>query len=241
MRRPLVAPWLITLLLAALLSPAWAEPSLTTMAEQLDNGRPQEALATAQKLRKSGQTSFGLAYNEGLAWRDLGDPARARAAFEQALWLNPRHLATRRHLQELRLQLGLPSLTDEVRGTPWWRQNEVEVALCLPGLALWLLVLGARRRGTAVSTRAALSLLALGGALALGVLLSAPPARRAVVVEKGVQRLPRPSPEQPGKEIPMGQMVQVLEARGHYVQVRSGDGQTGWVRQPQVVEFTLPD
>ncbi len=81
-----------------------AEPFITTGARAawrlawvevaLNQGCPEEALAIVQELRRrSGRPATGaeshfvarLRYHEGLAWRALGEPDRARRCFEAAL------------------------------------------------------------------------------------------------------------------------------------------------------------
>lgn len=233
-------PTLLTLLLFLSLGTARAQNAFEESVAALREGRDREALAACQRLDQAGRSSFGSLYNEGLAYRNLGDIGRARASFERALLLAPHDLDTRRRLRELDNQLGEKLLSRDALGTPVWKQSQAEVLLLLPGLALLVLAIGARSRGKRPAPTAILALTT--GGLALGGLiwLTSPAEHRAVVVDGAAQLLPAPEPGKPGEKVPAGQLVEVLGKSEHYLEVRLGDGSTGWLRQAQLVELDLP-
>lgn len=226
---------LLLLLFACLMLPAWSAPTLDDAAEALKSGNDRKALAICGKL----PVSFGTLYNQGLAWRNLGDLPKARVSFEKALLLRPQDLATRRRLREIDGRLGEKVLALDVRSTPWWSQSQVEILLLLPGLAMLGLGLNARRGGGLPLAPTALIWLTALGLTAL-VWWTAPPAQRAVVVDSGAQLLPGPSPDSPGETLPGGVLVQLLEQRNHYAKVKLGDGKTGWLRQAQLEKLAVP-
>lgn len=221
--------------------PAWAEPSLSPteglvqMAQALRSGQPEEALELGFEL----PASHGLFYNRGLAWRELGDLARARASFERAVLLSPRDLATRRRLREVQAQLGGKTTSLDVRPTPWWSQNQAELLLVVPGLAFVVLGLAARRKRRELPRGPALGIGLSWVALAGLVLTTAPPPQRAVVVESNAHLLPAPGPENPGQQLPAGVRVEVLQKNDLFVQIALGDGTTGWLRHPQLEELSI--
>ncbi len=212
----------------------WAKPSFEQIVEALKLGNDRKALESSQALEKAGESSFGLFYNQGLAWRNLGDLPQARASFEQALLLRPHDLSTRRRLREVETKLGPKVLALDVRGTPWWSQSQAEVLLLLPGVALLGLGLRSRWKKRALPP-VPTALLWIGG-LGLVALFAAtaPPVQRAVVIDKSAPLLPAASPEKPGEAIPGGVLVEVLEQRDHYVKVSLADGKTGWLRLAQL-------
>jgi hypothetical protein len=229
------------LLLLALLamSPVRAQ-DFPSAVEALGKGHDQEALAILRRLDQAGHSSFGSLYDEGLAFRNLGQTARARACFERALLLRPHSLATRRRLQELEGRLGPKVAELDVTGTPWWKANEVELLVVLPGLIMLGLALKARRKGRRPAETPMLVLF-LGGVALLGLVMwNSPAPNRAVVVDQSAQLLPEPQPDKAGEALPAGVMVDVLEQQGHYLKARLGDGRSGWLRTAQTVELTLP-
>ncbi len=233
-------PLLLSLLLFLSLTPVMAQNDFEESVTALREGRDREALAACLRLDQAGQSSFGSLYNEGLAYRNLGDIGRARASFERALLLTPYDLDTRRRLRELDNVMGEKVVSRDVLGTPVWKQSQAEVVLLLPGLALLVLALGCRSRGKRPAPTAVLGLTV--GGLGLGALiwLTSPAPLRAVVVDGSAQLLPEPEPGKPGEKVPASQLVEVLEQSDHYRKVRLGDDSTGWLRQGQLIELTPP-
>jgi tetratricopeptide (TPR) repeat protein len=232
--------YLSYLLAVLLLVPAWAQPDFEASVQALRDGQDQAALTICQQLEQAGQASFGSLYNQGLALRNLGDAARARASFERALLLKPHDLATRKRLREIDAQLGEKVISKDVRGTPWWRAHEAELMLIFPGLLMLAMGVAWRQKGTRPSATPMLTVLLGGLGLMALVLLTSPPQHRAVVVEKTAHLLPEPQPGKAGVAVAAGTLVEILERSDHYLKVRLGDDQTGWLRKPQVVELTLP-
>jgi tetratricopeptide (TPR) repeat protein len=231
------------LLLVALLLlpvPAWALPDLDSVVKALQEGRHQQALAACQEIEQSGRASFGSLYNQGLALRNLGDLPRARASFERALLLNPHDLATRKRLREIDAELGPGVRAASTLGTPWWSANESELLLLLPGALLLGLVLTARLRGQRPAATPTLVLLLAGLGLIGMIVLTAPARERAVVIAKDAQLLPEPRPDKPGKTVPAGCLVDITGRSEHYIEIRTGAGDSGWLRSAQAQELTLP-
>lgn len=226
--------FLFCLLFLVLQTPVWGqevdpgqdEALFRSAVVQLGQGEEQKALGN---LNRIGEDSFGSFYNKGLAYRNLGDLPRARAYFEKALIVSPRSLATRRRLRELRGRMDSEMPQLDTRWTPWWSQSEAEVLLLLPILALFAMaILRRRERQVPRSATAGTVVLALG--LGLAFWLTNPPAHRAVVVEGSAQLLPAPESGKSGSPLMAGQMVEVLDSRKHFLEIRLGDGRQGWVR-----------
>lgn len=223
----------IVLLALLLTSPLWAETQFRDLSQALARRDYSQAIAVSQRLEKEGGGSLGLYYNQGLAYRDLNQLARARASFEKALLYSPRDLETRRRLREIRGKLS-PELADsEVKGTPWWTSQEGSLALVIAALLVLSLGLG-RRAGRLVGGHP------LGLSLALLLLAASllawqnPPAKRGVIVSKSAKLLPQPEGDASGPALPDGLMVEVLQQKGHFLQIREGSGNQGWVRQAEL-------
>lgn len=232
--------FLTCLLALSLLAPAWAAGDFEASVEALNQGHDQEALAACQRLDEAGEATFGSLYNEGLALRNLGQPARARAAFERALLLNPHDLATRRRLQEVETKLDSKVATLNVRGTPWWKPHEAELMVVLPGLIMLVLAGVARAQGKRPGETPMLVLVVCALGLLTLVAWTAPARERAIVVDKSAALLAEPAPGKAGEALPAGVMVDILERSDHYLKVRLGDDRTGWLRGTQVVELAPP-
>ena len=232
----------VLLLLLLLWLPAWAQPrsDFAATVQALREGRDGDALAACQALEQAGQASFGSFYNQGLALRNLGDIPRARAAFERALLLEPHSLAARKRLREIDGALGQAVTSRDVRGTPWWSANEAELLLLLPGLLLLGMGMLARLRKTPPAATPALALLLLGLASVALVALTAPPRERAVVVDPSARLLAEPKSGQGGDSVPAGCLVSITERSDHYIRIRLGDGEQGWLRDAQVERLALP-
>lgn len=227
----------ITLLLLTL--SGWAKPTLEQTSEALGSGNDRKALEISQALEKAGESSFGSFYNQGLAWRNLGDLPQSRASFEQALLLRPYDLSTRRRLREVETKLGPKVLALDVRGTPWWGQSQAEVLLLLPGVALLGLGIRSRWQGRGLPP-APTAFLWIGGLALIALLVAtAPTLQRAVVIDKSAPLLPEAAPDKPGEAIPGGALVEVLEERGHYLKVSLADGKTGWLRSAQLRRLSV--
>lgn len=194
------------------------------------------ALKLLDDLETGGTPSFGLYYNRGLAERNLGHYARARASFEKALLYNPRDLETRRRLREVKEKLGpqLPEL--DVTGTPPWAATEAEVALGLLTLALLLsgvrTLLGRRFPVTQTS----LLTLALIASLVV-VSVNNPPNRRAVLISERAKLLSAPKNSAPGAATINGVLFEVLERKSHFIKVKNRKGDTGWLREAELIEL----
>lgn len=221
----------------------WAQPSdgFQKAAQAITAEDDRAAVEILEKLNQSEGRSFGSIYNEGLAWRNLDDLPRSRAAFEQALIISPRDFATRRRLQEVKGRLDPKRQWVEVRETPWWTLSEAQILLLFPGLVLVGLSVVGRIRRQAPSTKVLLGCVFCGLTVAGVVLATAPFARRAVVVASGTQLLPEPVAEKTGEAVPAGQLVDIVDHQQHFVEIRMGDGKTGWVRSAQLIEITPPE
>ena len=230
--------WLICVGLFIL--PGWAEPTFEQSVEALRSGNDRKTLEITQALDKAHKSSFGSFYNQGIAWRNLGDLPQARASFEHALLLRPHDLPTRRRLREVERGLGQKVVALDVRCTPWWGQSQAEALIVLPGIFLLGLALRARWQGRGL-TALPTSLVWFGGLGLIGVIaMTSPATQRAVVIDKSVQLLPAAAPDSPGETVPGGVLVEVLEHRDHYLKVSLGDGKTGWLRSAQIRPLETP-
>ncbi|MFA7482574.1 MAG: tetratricopeptide repeat protein [Vulcanimicrobiota bacterium] len=198
---------------------------------QQDDAR---AVRISETLVAENQGSFGLFYNQGLAYRNLGQPARARASFEQALQFEPRDLSTRRRLREVKVRLSPEITQHDVAATPWWSVAEAQTALLLA--ALLVLGLGlARASGRTISKR---PLLVAGSGFVVLLALVAytnPPASRGVLISPTVRLLEKPQGGDKGVVVPEGILVEVLGSKGHFVEVRTRESMRGWVRAAEIV------
>lgn len=228
LRIVMLALWLLAL-------PSFAAPSFQEGVKALESGNDRKALSINQEL----PPSYGSFYNQGLAWRNLGDLPRARAAFEQALLYRPHDLATRRRLQEIERKLGDNVLKLDVGSTPWWSQSQAEILLLLPGLAMLFIGVRARRSRSSLPLGPTLAVWGSGLALAAFFILTAPPKHRAVVVDSTAKLLPGPSPDKPGEPIPGGVLVDVLEQKSHYLKIALADGKSGWLREAQLQSLAV--
>ena len=229
---------LLLLLLLTLSLGCTAQSKYSELVEALQKKDDSFAMTLAKELEARGEKSFGLYYNLGLAYRNQGKNAFARAYFEKALTYAPRDLAVRRRLREVKETLSpeLPEL--DIRGTTWWSEREAQLLLLLPSLAL--LGLGLRRRLTGVRIRRTHLGLLTGGLLTLGGLffLLTPPAHRAVIVSSSARMLQEANSESSGVALNQGLLVEVMSRQSHFVEIRLGDGKTGWVRNAELVQVT---
>lgn len=227
---------LIFLLLAMCGTAPAQESGFAGLVSSLKSKDDTRALMQAQNLEKAGENSFGLYYNKGLAERNLGQFARARASFEKALTYSPRDLETRRRLREVKEKLNPQIAKYDVEGTPPWSRSEAEIALAVPTLALLafgvLGLLGKKVPRGRVAVPAVLLLLVL-----TLIFLNNPPAQRAVLVSPNAKLLSQPESESSGEAITEGILVEVLERKSHFVEVKTGEGKCGWLRQGELVEL----
>ncbi len=224
-------------------SPSWAQSisDFEKANQAISSGEDHRAQEILQKINRSEARSFGSLYNEGLAWRNLGDLPRSRAAFEQALIISPHDLATRRRLREIEGQLDPKHQWVEVRGTPWWTMSEAQFLLLFPGLVLVVLALVGKLRRQPPSSKALLACVVSGLALAALIAATAPSAHRAVVVASETQLLPEPLAEKTGERLLAGLLVDIINRQQHFAEIRTGDGKIGWVRLAQLVEIAPPE
>jgi len=226
---------LLTLLLALILcSVASAQESFGDLVEAVQVKDDVRALQMAEQLEKDDQNSFGLYYNQGLAFRDQARFARARAAFEKALLYSPRDLATRRRLREVKEKLSPQLAEKDVTGTPLWTPLEAQIALG----AVCLLVVGLGL-GRALGKRISGRTLTAGFVFFLAVLavlhLTNPPPSRGVVIAPKARLLPEARSGEGGAVINKGILVEVMDRKGHYLQVRLKGDETGWLREGELI------
>lgn len=226
---------IVILTLWVLALPTLAAPSFQEGVKALKSGNDRKALSVFQEL----PPSYGSFYNQGLAWRNLGDLPHARAAFERALLYRPHDLGARRRLQELERKLGENVLKLDVGWTPWWSQSQAEILLLLPGLGMLFIGGKARRSRSGLPLGPTLAVWGSGIALAAFFVLTAPPEHRAVVVDSTAHLLPEPSPDKPGEVIPGGVLVEVLEQKSHYLKIALAGGKSGWLREAQLQELAV--
>ncbi|HIB64217.1 MAG TPA: hypothetical protein EYO33_03615 [Phycisphaerales bacterium] len=237
MRNPTKLSLLLFLLLTLALG-CTAQSNYSELVEAVRKKDDSYAVTLAKELETRGESSFGLYYNLGLAYRNQGKNAFARAYLEKALTYAPRDLAARRRLREVKEKLS-PDLSEiDVMGTPWWTEREAQLLLLLPSLAL--LALGLRRRLTGVRIRRTHLGLLSGTLIAVGGLffLLNPPSQRAVIVSSSARILPDPTSEANGMALHQGVLVEVMDKQRHFVEIRLGDGKTGWVRNAELVPVT---
>lgn len=209
----------------------------------LNSGKDEEALKICLQLDEAGKGSFGLYYNQGLAYKNLGRLAEARAAFERCLILKPSSIPTRRQLQGIKANLSSRLNSLEVVGTPWWSQAQGETLVILPSLLLFLSALAskARKKSLAGKTVLGLTILSLVSAATIG--LGSPAQERAILIDQNAKLLIEPkidSASESQEVLPAGLMLEVVAKNGHFLEVRLGDGRTGWLRNAQLVALKLP-
>ena len=124
---------LLLLLLLGLALAASAESRYSELVEALKKKDDSFAITLAKELERDGETSFGLYYNLGLAYRNQGKNAYARAYFEKALTYGPRDFTVRRRLREVKEALS-PDISElDVRGTTWWSRGAAACTVARAG------------------------------------------------------------------------------------------------------------
>ena len=86
---------------ALVLEPNWTGTHLRLAMVALAQEQPRDALREVGLERRRAGPSAQLDLLEGRAWRTLGDPARARAAFERALRREPANAEARDSLASI--------------------------------------------------------------------------------------------------------------------------------------------
>lgn len=225
----------LLLLILLLSSFAVGEENFSELVSALKQQDDTLAITLVKKLESEGVHSFGLFYNAGLAYRNQGRDALARAYFERALTFKPRDMQTRRRLREVKGSLTPQLAKLDVNGTPWWSEGEAKLALLLPSLAL--LGLGLRKRfGAHHIRRLHLGILTALTLTVGGVIfLNNPATNRAVLISSSCQLLAQPEPGESGSAVAQGVMVEILEHKNHFTRIRFGDGNSGWVRQAELL------
>jgi tetratricopeptide (TPR) repeat protein len=224
------------LIVVLLLTPAIAQDQFTDLVNLVERKDDAQAVKLAERLEESGHSSFGLYYNKGLALRNQGLYARARAAFEIALTYDPRDLTTRRRLSEVKERLGPQVVEIDITGTPLWKKTEAESALLF--LSLIILAMGLSRLGGREVHRK--SLFAAFASLFVLILIfysTNPPQQRAVIISPQARLLAQPQSDSQGPVLQEGVMVGVLAEKSHFLQIEMGDGQSGWVRAAETVRI----
>jgi tetratricopeptide (TPR) repeat protein len=221
---------LIALLLSGYVS---AQPDFNSLVQAVEKGQDGQAVRIAQELQDKGEGSFGVFYNQGLAYRNQGQTARARASFERALLYSPRDLATRRRLREVKERLSPEIAQHDVTPTPWWTRSESRIVLLLSALAV--LGLGLARAGKkGISSRQLLSGSILFLLLVAIVVLTNPPSSRGVIVSSTARLLSKAEGGASGPIVLEGVLVEVLDKKGHFVEVGTREGTRGWVRSAEI-------
>jgi hypothetical protein len=227
----LISKWLVLVLLLA--GTGLAQPEFSDLVRAVEQGDDTRAVLIGQKLQDKGEGSFGLFYNQGLAYRNQGQSARARASFERALLYSPRDLSTRRRLREVKERLSPEIAQHDVTPTPWWTLSEAQVVLLLSALVVLGLGIGraARRRVTAKQLLAASGVFLI---LAGIVLLTNPPSPRGVIISSSTRLLTKAEGGASGPIVLEGILVEIFDKKGHFVEVGTREGQRGWVREAEI-------
>lgn len=228
---------LIALLLLSL--PVLAEAKFDELVDAIKQQDDPLAVVLGSELEKNGEASFGLFYNLGLAHRNQGQNALARAYFERALQYSPRDLEVRRRLREAKSTLSPELVSLDVNSTPWWTKNEAQLLIFIPCLALF--GLGIRRKFGGKETRrlhlGLLSIAAFGSCLL--VALNNPPQHRAVVTSSSTRLLSEAKSGSDGIALPQGVLVEVVSSKRHFTQIKLGDDKTGWVRKAELLKLSV--
>lgn len=217
----------------------FAQSDYAEVLQALSQQEEERALSLCEQLKAREELSFGLFYNEGLAYRNLKKMPRARASFEKALAYSPRSLQARRRLSEVIQQLDPQIPENDVRGTPWWTATEAIVILSL--FALSLFALGVMRLFAYRFRRLYLGLSFSGFIIFTGlVLLSNPAEQRAIVISPSARLLAQPESASEGSSLPTGLRVAVLQRKSHFLQIQLGDRRIGWLRRAEIELIPFP-
>ena len=225
------------LLLLLLVAPPDAERLFALGNALYVEGDMRGAIAAYEGASETGWTSAALERNLGLAYAKTGALGRAVLHTERAHRLGDAEAA--RNLRLLRARLGLePEPLPPTEAAARWLAEGPGVsplaglalvlylaALALVGNAVWHRALPRRHR------RALVALVPLALALAVAALSASSyeTAPRAVVVTETATLRSAPTAEAGQRaEIPEGVRLAITDRRGPWLELRLGDGTTGW-------------
>ena len=204
-----------------------------------------EAVAAYEAALASGYAGGAVHYNLGNAYFRLDALGHAIRHYEKARRYLPDDPGLAHNLTIARSRIDPPV---SALPAPWWKQGweryvlragawpffVAGLALYLVGMVLvgWRIWTGTRdpwqRRARAATLGLAAVLLATAFAASLDRRLD----RRAVVVAEGAVLLEAPAPEAPeARVLPEGLLLQILDARDGWLEVRLPNGATGWLAE----------
>ncbi|MGF1510003.1 MAG: tetratricopeptide repeat protein [Myxococcota bacterium] len=209
-------------------------------------GDLEEAQTLYESLVARGYDGADLWFNLGTVALERGDLVKAVVSLRSALRRDPGHPGARQNLEVVRARAGTTVSEPEPRLLDALRPVYASVGflggvalLCAANLA-WALWLGLRLARSSASPR---RLAAVGGAgLATGALLILGCHHWVahepwVAVQSAARLLEGPAPRFKGiSELPAATELLEVDAQGPFIEVRTRDGRTGWVRR----EATLP-
>lgn len=236
--------WAIGCLLAAA-QPGRAEPAAEFEAANklFEQGKFTDAAATYERLLTNGPTA-ALHFNLGNARFKSGQPGRAIFHYHQALRITPRDADIRGNLQFARRSLG--ATVEESLGRHLLRSLTGDEWTWLAGgaLGLWFLLLAV---GECLPGKRAnfgwLTKTCGAAALLFTTLLAAAHTERQLAAEAVVvvaEAPVRPGPLAESKvafSLRDGTQVEVLDAKGDWVQVRAGQERVGWLKHDAILRW----
>ena len=190
--------------------------------------------------------SVPVLYNLGNAWLQLNQPGRAILNYERALWLAPSNPAVSHNLHVAQQRTGhaVEQRTPLERAFEWFSLDALAWTGTGAAAVLAAAVLAVRWRGWRAAP--ALRSIAAGSALVLllsGALVIArwPDLDRAVVLAEATPaRIAPADAADVSFVLHSGDLVHSGSPYHAYVQVRTEDGRSGWVRTQQVAPILAP-
>lgn len=202
-----------------------------------------------QQLVREGVHEPAVFYNLGNTWYQMGHLGAAAANYERALRLKPGWEDARLNLQQCfartRRKLQAPPRRDWEQGLFFWHYNlspgTVTVMACVLWVAFWANLSLLRWRPFPFQKGLAAALAFLTAAFAASAVVKSNPPERAVTVSKAATARDTPDAGAAARfRLYEGDRVAIDERRPGWLQIRTAQGERGWVPDESMLEAGPP-